>query len=323
MFIILLLRISNVTMDDNNVGEYVPDGYSFVLCLSHDVDRVEKTYQGLYHAVRDRDTDHLVSALSADRPYWGFDEVMALENDLGVRSSFNFLDEKRLLRDKSPREWLDPRCWIRYNYYDLESPELRAVIQDLDAGGWEIGLHGSYDSPTDRERLAAESAKLERIVGHPVVGGRQHFLNFSGTETWRHYRAIGLGYDSSIGSGRTVGFRSGYGVKRPFDDGFVVFPLTAMDQAVMGISDDIDVVWAQCKALLEEALENRAVMTIDWHQRVFSAPEFPDWGTVYRRLVERALEMGAWVGPPGELYEHIQATCQPSVTIAPEVSHVD
>lgn len=283
----------------------VPEGHSFALCLSHDVDRVAKTYQGVFHAVRERDPGHLRSVLSSDEPYWGFDDVMALEDDLGVRSAFNFLNEKRLIPEKSPRAWVDPRCWLRYNYYDIESPEIRAVLTELDEGGWEIGLHGSYDTDTDVERLAYEKRVLEELVDQPIRGGRQHFLNLSVPKTWEAHRDIGLGYDSSSGSGSAVGFEHGYGIQRPFDDEFVVFPLTIMDQAVMPADGGVEAAWDRCEDLLEEARENRAVMSIDWHQRVFSAPEFEGWGTIYRRIIEYALDEGAWVGPPGDLYDQL------------------
>ena len=296
-----------VAMADSSGRMTFPGDRPFALCLSHDVDRVRKTYQGLYYGLRDRSPAQFRSLFTDERPYWAFEEVMRLEEDLGVRSSFNFLNEKRLLRDKPPREWLDPRSWIRYNYYDVEHPSVRSVIEELADGGWEIGLQGSYDSYADCDRLAHEKSTLERLVGAPVRGGRQHFLNLSRPATWRHHREIGLGYDTSLGSGETIGFQHGYEVRRPFDDEFVVFPLTAMDQAVMACDDTLAGVRGRCERLVDEAAEHGAVMSVDWHQRVFNEREFPDWGSTYRHIVEYALERGAWVGPPGDLYDHLSA----------------
>ena len=45
--------------------------------------------------------------------------------------------------------------------------------------GREIGLHGSFKTYTDLEILRTEKKRLEKALGHPVFGGRQHFLRFS------------------------------------------------------------------------------------------------------------------------------------------------
>jgi hypothetical protein len=49
-------------------------------------------------------------------------------------------------------------------------------------------------------------------------------------------------------------------------------------------------------------------MTVLWHIRYFSEAEFPGYRRLYERLIERALEMGAWVGPLGDLYRHLHST---------------
>lgn len=47
-------------------------------------------------------------------------------------------------------------------------------------------------------------------------------------------------------------------------------------------------------------------MTALWHQCYFSTSDYPNYRSLYRRLIERALEMGAWVGPPGALYDSFE-----------------
>src|SRR5699024_214468 len=97
----------------------------------------------------------------------------------------------------------------------------------------------SYDSYDDRERLRVEKEMIEGVVGHSVRGGRQHFLNRS-SETWDHHRAIGLEYDSSLGSSTECGFDHGYEPLYPFDDDFTVFPLTIMEVALGGANGTLD-----------------------------------------------------------------------------------
>jgi len=298
---------------DGTDGATVPDGASrvdpvpadasFALCLTHDVDRPYKTYQSLFYGLTGPSRYHLRTLVSGENPYWQFDAVRTLEAELGVRSAFYFLDEQRLFRDRPVRDWLDPANWRRYlGRYSLSDPAITRVVRDLDAGGWEVGLHGSYESYRDVGRLGAEKAHVERLVGHGVIGGRQHYLNLDVPETWRIHRRLGLHYDASLGSSETVGFEFGYLPFRPFDDEFVVFPLSIMDNA---LPDSFEPAWRVCEETLAEAAEHGAVMTVLWHPRVFAEREFPGYRRLYRRLVERAQALGAWVGPPAALYERI------------------
>lgn len=282
------------------------DEPSFSLCLTHDVDRPYKTYQSLYYALKDRDPYHIRTVMSDSHPYWQFEEVMELEDDLGVRSAFYFLNEQNLFSDRPPREWVCPESWKLYaGRYSIHDPDIIEAIRELDEGGWEVGLHGSYESFRDRDRLRREKEALEEILGHPVVGGRQHYLNLHVPDTWEHHDAVGLRYDASLGSSTEFGFRHGYDVKRPFDDDFVVFPLTIMENALPDPGEHFDRAWEGCRQYLEEAAENGATMTILWHLNKFNEREFPGYRSLYRRIIEYAQDLGAWVGPPAELYERL------------------
>ncbi|MFC7134041.1 MULTISPECIES: polysaccharide deacetylase family protein [Salinibaculum] len=284
----------------------VLDEHSFALCLTHDVDRPYKTYQSLYYAVRDRRPGHLLDLLPWREPFWTFEDIMRMEEDLGVRSAFYFLNEQHLFHDRPPREWVRPENWMLYlGRYSLDDPDIRALVRRLDDGGWEVGLHGSYGSYRDRGRLAFERERLESVLGGRVLGGRQHHLNLDRPQTWRYQADVGLRYDTSLGSSDGYGFQHGYDPIRPFDDEFVVFPLTLMEAALPAVRSAPERAWDECERLLADARDNGAVMTVLWHPCYFSDRDFPNYGGLYRRLVERALDMGAWVGPPGDLYRDL------------------
>jgi peptidoglycan/xylan/chitin deacetylase (PgdA/CDA1 family) len=268
---------------------------------------VYKTYQSLYYAVSKRDPAQFLDLLPNRRPFWQFRDIMALEDSLGVRSAFYFLNEQHLFRDKSVTSWLRPANWRLFvGRYSPDSSDIAEIIRELDGRGWEIGLHGSYESYRDRDLLAEEKATLENVLGHSVLGGRQHYLNLERPETWEHHAAVGLSYDSTLGSATEYGFSHGYDPIRPFDDEFVVFPLTLMEWTLPDVESDPEHAWSECVRLLEEARDNGAVMTVLWHPTFFNERDFPNFGTIYRRLIERALEMGAWVGPPAELYQSLE-----------------
>ncbi|WP_049970220.1 polysaccharide deacetylase family protein [Haladaptatus cibarius] len=278
-------------------------GYEFELCLTHDVDRPYKGIQAPYYAFSNRNPRHLTGLLPGVNPWWQFEEIMELEESLGVRSAFYFLQEEPIFK-KSPDEWLTPRYWIEHlGRYDLFDTDILDVLHELDDGGWEVGLHGSYDSYDDPDALREQKTALEAALGHTIRGGRQHHLNRN-ESTWNHHREIGLKYDATLGSSSEYGFQHGYEVKRPFDDDFLVFPLTMMDIAVADPGTKFETAWDTCEQLLDEAAENDAVMTILWHPRMF-ADEFPGHRRLYRKLIEGALERGAWVGPPGDLCDRL------------------
>jgi peptidoglycan/xylan/chitin deacetylase (PgdA/CDA1 family) len=295
--------------------------HEFALCLTHDVDRPYKRHQALYYALRERSRMgyHLRTALPDRNPYWQFEEIMALEADLGVRSAFYFLQEPHLLVDGSPRDWLSPENWIQFlGRYDVREADIAAAIEALDDGGWEVGLHGSILAHDDRDRLAEEKAIIEEVLGDSISGGRQHYLRLDGTRTWRNQADIGLRYDASLGSSTEYGFEHGYVPQRPFDDAFVEFPLTLMEVALPNVSDETDRAIEECERLLSEAARNDAVMTVLWHPRYFNPDEFPGYRQCYRALVERAIEMDAWVGTPDAFYDRLVTAAAASTPVAEE-----
>ncbi|MFC5135099.1 MULTISPECIES: polysaccharide deacetylase family protein [Haloferacaceae] len=281
----------------------VPDGYEFALCLTHDVDRPYKTYQAPYAALSGDPLYHLSSLRPSVEPYWQFEEIMRLESELGVRSAFYFLNEPSLFESQPLREWVRPANLLEHaGRYDPTDAEIASIIRRLDEGGWEVGLHGSFHSATDRDRLAEEKGTLESILEREINGGRQHHLKLS-DETWEYHRDIGLRYDSSLGSSSSVGFSHGYDLLRPFGDEFVVFPLTAMEVALPDPSEDMDVARSVCANLVDEAASAGAVMTVLWHPRYFNEREFPGYRDLYRWVIEYTLDSGGWVGAPNELLD--------------------
>ncbi|MBO4246977.1 polysaccharide deacetylase family protein [Halomicrobium sp. IBSBa] len=288
------------------MSDWVPGDAEFALCLTHDVDRPYKTYQSLYYTVAERDPSHLLDLLPWRNPYWTFEDIVSLEGSLGVRSAFYFLSEQSLFRDRSVSEWTDAESWRLYaGRYDLGDPDIAQLMSSLDDQGWEVGLHGSYESYREPSMLEREKQWLEETLGRAVRGGRQHYLNLERPTTWRYQRSMGLQYDASPGSSAEFGFQDGYLPFRPFDDHFVVFPTVLMECALPNPGEEYERAWAACRRLLDEACDHEGVMTVLWHPRYFSS-DYDGYTELYRELIECALDMGAWVGPPGQLYEHWQ-----------------
>lgn len=280
--------------------------YSFALCLSHDVDRIYKTYQYFSEAIKQRDPYQLLDALSPENPYWTFERIMSIEDSLGVRSSFNILDEIHITQ-RPISEWFTKRGWKLFaGRYNIKDPQFGSLLQLLDGLGWEIGLHGSFTSSENPERFKYEKKRIESVAETEIVGNRQHYWRLSRPDTWKHLRDAGIKYDTSLGSSTEIEFEHGHEIIRPFNDEFVVFPWTLMDGAVMGSAETTSEIWSNCRRVLEEAKENQSVVVADWHGgNIFYERDYPGWAEMYERLIEAAIEMGAWVGPPREFYRAI------------------
>lgn len=287
----------------------------FCVCLSHDVDRVRKTFQLFTHLLRSLWKRDIGSAIYQIRSpfqkahYWNFYKIMDIERNLGLRSTFFFLNETY------PFYFFKPSSWrLSLGYYDLFEPNLQTVIRELDSQGWEIGLHGSYLSYKDLDLLKKEKSDLEIITGRPLLGVRQHYLNLD-ERTWERQAQAGFLYDASFGFTDNIGFKENK--FRPFkpisNRDFYVVPLALMDACVMRKKDPLE----QAINIVRLAEEKCACLVLCWHQRVFNEKEFAGYKDMYLRLIQecrrrgaRFLTIGEYVGEMVD--EHLSSSSTPA-----------
>jgi peptidoglycan/xylan/chitin deacetylase (PgdA/CDA1 family) len=229
-------------------------------------------------------------------PYWTFGEIMDMEEKLGVRSTFFFLNET------GKASLLKPSSYALYwGRYSLDEKDVRDIIAKLDAGGWEIGLHGSYRSYDNERLLSAEKDKLEKIVGHGIAGVRQHYLRLSIPDTWAMQKRLGFSYDASYGHSDAIGAKDGMlSIFSPIGDGFDVVPLSLMDSALFEMHPNTDEAWTHVRDLIADAKKCGGLFSVLWHTERFNSDEFPGHADFYQKLVEFCMEEGAWVGTCGE-----------------------
>ena len=230
-------------------------------------------------------------------PYWNFEKIMEIERKYGVRSTFFFLEESKKF-DFNPKSI--PLCFGYYSFDDVKD-----IIQKLSSEGWEIGLHGSYDSYRDINLLRKEKRRLEKIAGIRVKGVRQHYLNLNIPNTWKIQKKVGFKYDSSFGFNEKTGWRDEKLLPfKPFNDDFLVIPLTIMDVALMREAKfNINIAKEIIKNHLRYAKKRGAVVTVLWHQRVFNDKEFPGWADLYKFIIREGKNMDAWFVKCEDIYE--------------------
>lgn len=279
-----------------------PDGRRFAVCLTHDVDRVKKSYQYFTHFAKTLRPYHLISLFQKEEPYWNFEKIMEIEEKYEVRSTFFFLNETKNIDLLHPKNWA-----LSLGKYSFSDEKIAEIMQKLHANGWEIGLHGSYDSYKNKELLAKEKKLIEDVIGDKIVGIRQHYLNLEIPHTWKIQKEVGFEYDASFGSNYEIGFREEkYLPFRPFDDQFLEIPLTIMDSTLFQNSKSISNAWAKCKELIEQAEKRGALLTVLWHQRVFNEKEFLRWSEIYEKIIQESVRRDAWITLMKDLYKYWQ-----------------
>jgi len=263
----------------------------FTVALSHDVDRVHKSFQSATHFLKYlrngclRQALYQLRSVTRSERYWCFDKIRRIEISRGLRSTFYFLNESYPFNPMKLESWR-----LALGYYDIFRPAVAGMIRQLDSEGFEIGLHGSYRSYCDRDLLQKEKRDLEAILGHSVTGIRQHYLNLS-AETWMIQRDLGFLYDTSFGYRDGIGFKCGFFRPFPLDDrnDFFIVPLSMMDCCLMRQPDP----WSRASELIDLAETKKALLVLNWHQQIFDEREFPGYCSMYERIIDECISRGA------------------------------
>ena len=156
-------------------------------------------------------------------------------------------------------------------------------------------MHGSYYSYKDEGRLLFEKKTVEEILGKPIIGIRQHYLNLDIPSTWEKQRSAGYKYDASFGYQNQIGYRDN--IIHPFfplDDNFLVIPLNIMDGPLCD-GKDYNEAWKNCLNLIDYAEKEGALLTILWHNNRFNDLEYPNNVMIYEKIIEECKKRNAWI----------------------------
>ena len=307
----------------------VPNGYSFIACLTHDVDhpsiRLHKwdhtmfgflyraVFGSLRHLIFRRITvrdllKNWAAVIKLPFVYVGFvsdfwrefdDRYLELEK--GLPSTFFVIPFKNSPGKNSQ----GPAPTFRAARYS--AADLSGKIRKLTTVGCEVGLHG-IDAWCDSERGRAELEEIRRLTGESKIGVRMHWLYYD-RESPATLEKAGATYDSTIGYNETVGYRAGTTqVYKPREvTRLLELPLHVMDTAMfypahLGLSPQ------QAKAVVagiaDNAVQFGGCLTVSWHDRSL-APERL-WDASYRDLVQDLRNRGAWFATAGEAVSWFQ-----------------
>lgn len=263
-----------------------PGGKEFCCALTHDVDFIKWSHpRRILMGIK-----HPSTLFTGKNFYWGIDDICGMETEHGVKSTFYFISKCRTKHDGP------------YQISTIEND-----IQSLDKNGWEVGLHGSYDSYVNYEYLRDEKQILERILGHPVAGIRQHFANFDPKTTWQIQEKCGFIYDSTVGLTRKEGFKVGYCYPyRPAGMKIYELPFTIMDCSLLRKGSrgyTYDKALVESKKVIDIVKEAHGIVVLNWHNNSWDPYTFPRWAELYGALIEHILDSNGSIKTACELIE--------------------
>lgn len=297
-----------------------PGGKKFAVCLTHDVDEIIKTYQWISHPLRfvvRRDFSGLkgqvcsfIQKIKGYEPYYTYEDIIGIEHDLGVKSTYF------ILKESGNASLFSKKTWYLYGRNrSLQSPEIRELIQRLLLNGDEVAIHGSYFSYRDPGLLNDETRELEQLINEKVIGTRQHNLNLEVPKTWEYQVSAGLRYDTTLGFKDTIGFR--WGTSFPFfpNTGKEPLPLLEIPLIIMDIClESRKNKLADCLRIADEVERYQGVLTLLWHPPVFNTREYPEARDIYCNINRYCQEKGAWIVRARDIYEWLSSRNQQTLS---------
>lgn len=293
-----------------------PDRRPFAICLTHDADVVSDklTAKQVVRTARAAfGPDGRRSLLRPARPAVRaaralrtgiarapslaatIERSVALEADRGLTASYFFTVPPAGRWTRWDCAYApEDRCTFRGT-----ERRLADVMRALRSEGFDVGLHGSYDSARTPGVLESERARLEAATDAPVETTRQHFLHWDVRWTPQLQDAAGLRADSSLGFNRTTGFRAGTSLPfRQFDVAadraldIVEVPLSVQDAALLGPIAVQRGTHESVERVLDEVAAVGGLLTCVFHPDKLDRPE---WLALYEWTLDRAVDSGAWV----------------------------
>lgn len=301
-----------------------PEGASFALCLTHDVDMVARRWTASQHArslsvaLRGSAGDAgeevaLRRVWAAARalgrvPYFGvarapdagdtLERSVDLEQSRGVRGSYllTVYPARRKTIYDAVYAGAD-RCRFRGR-----TRTVREVARELRQEGFDVGLHAGYASATDLDDFRYEKAVVEDYIDGDVVSCRQHYLHWDVMVTPRIQSEAGIGVDTTVGFNRNIGFRAGTALPYKLFDLAADEPLDVLEVPLIiqespllsSNSLELDLPLAQetIEAFIDRIAETGGVVTLLFHPHSLLQPEYFH---LYTRALDYARDRGAWV----------------------------
>lgn len=271
----------------------------FELVLTCDVDQVWK--------YRNKGFKRTYGAFLKDLAKLNFKEfakrrkiISGKENDPFDTFEFfqSFLDSSIPRNDKKDNNISMIFFWLMADYgkFDKNNPvgNLNFAQKIREVSQWaESGIHPSYASNSQPEKLKKEIERLEKILGQKIKKSRQHYIMLRFPETYRNLIQNGIWEDYSMAYADETGFRAGtctpfywYDLEAEIRTDLKIHPFCAMDVTMrnymkLSVEESIE----EVQRLKSEIEKVNGEMVVLFHNSNFRE-HWEGWGKVMESLVE-------------------------------------
>ena len=278
------------------IGKEIEYSHQFDVLLSHDIDfpfanwPIKNYLKNTLRNLLCFDFDQIIQSSSQlfqdeskDDYYGGIEKIIETSRKFNVRSVFFLMAIKKDQMGGG---------------YDLTSKKIGGMINLIKQSGFEVGLHPSYQSFDNPERISNEKRMLEEELGTRVQTCRMHYLRTSTPGTWRILSKAGFRSDHSYIFPQHEGFKCGtcfpfkvFDVEKDRELDLTEVPLIVMDTTLKNYRK-LTFKEAE-KRILHLARICKSVggcFSMLWHNSSFSQ-SWEDWGTSYQEMLKKICEL--------------------------------
>lgn len=179
----------------------VTTGRRFSVQLSHDVDHVRSSIRSI--------GGDLLRRPSLGKVARGLQHICWAKSDPHLQGCYQLADISERYGFKSAFYIKGSSPGPMDSGYDPSGRLIQRCLRDLASRGHELGFHAGYRTSDNLETFLAEKSRVEAALKIAPRGGRQHYLRFDVSSTWKLWEKGGFAYDSTVGYAQHEGFRCG------------------------------------------------------------------------------------------------------------------
>ena len=182
----------------------------------------------------------------------------------------------------------------RYDKNILPSTKAMKQLIESHSDRYSIGIHPSWQSGDDVNKLRSEILQLGHIAGKQILASRQHYVRFTLPHTYKQLIQVGIESDFSMGYGSINGFRASvaspfywYDLEREEKTNLLLYPFCFMEAnsfyeqkfSASQAFDELTQYYKMVKSV------NGTLCTI-WHNSFLGTDKrFAGWREIYEQFV--------------------------------------
>ena len=259
------------------------------LVLTHDVDWFD--YSPAHKAVRrgksiPRFAGLLLRYVMGARSGTNIASTIQLEAGFGAKSTF-----------------------LYRTHYPSGQEKLPAAIRACQDSGCEVALHAAKKSHKNPLAMINEKAEMEKAVGGPVSGLREHALKFEYDKTWNCIEGAKFDYSMTFGLNDKTGFIGG--LCHPYHPvtlegrphSFWEIPTSFMDWTLVRAGMRYEQIADLVRQLRDSTIRLNGCFCVNFHNTYIDKDLFPDIERAYRLLITECKTSGFWTATAKECAE--------------------